>query len=132
MIWYAVYDNTSGALFSVSTVLGPLPSNLSAKSFDVPAQPDPRAWHTANLDFSVVIPTVYTWTTLEFMRRFTSAERIAIRNKAQTDSNVDDFMDLMRRAPAIHSNDADVNSGLNYFVSLGLITSARKSVILGA
>jgi hypothetical protein len=75
--------------------------------------------------------TVYEWERLEFMRRFTAAERIAARQAEATDPIMGDFFDLLRQAATVHSNDPDVILGLGYMVQIGLLASGRPAEILG-
>ena len=67
----------------------------------------------------------------QFMARFTQAERIAIRDARKTDPILDDFFDLAQSATfGLDITSADVQQGVQYLVSKGLITSARATEIL--
>lgn len=72
-----------------------------------------------------------TWTAYEFLLRFTAQERAAYRNAAKTDDNVADFMGLAQAAQEIVNDDSMTVAGMNYLVSVGLITEQRKNEILG-
>ncbi len=76
------------------------------------------------------------WNALDFKRRFTVAERIAIRAAAASNGSVYDFLDLLDTAAAtgtmIHANDPDVVTGLQAFQDASLIGVGRKDVILGS
>jgi hypothetical protein len=72
-----------------------------------------------------------TYTAYQFMLRFTSEERTAYRNAAKTDDNVADFMSLAQAAQEIINDDPMTVAGMNYLVSLGIISEARKNEILG-
>lgn len=67
---------------------------------------------------------------LEFLRRFTLSERIAIRTKAKTDPIVEDFMDLLELSQVIGINDTDTINGLNYLSLLGILSTERIQEIL--
>lgn len=69
-------------------------------------------------------------TEIEFLRRFTVQERIAIRNAAKTDDVIVDFLDLLSKANGIYRSSQSTIAGLDYLVSKSLITSARKAEIL--
>lgn len=76
-------------------------------------------------------PSVYEWPRLDFLRRFTMAERIPIRNARLTDPILNDFFSLLEQADIIHSNDPDTMAGMGYLVQQGLLTAARRDEILG-
>jgi len=75
---------------------------------------------------------------MEFYRRFTSAERIAIRSLAVTDAHAADFMATLDNAIAagwnVHSDDPDVVNGLGYFSAMPAgtpcLASGRAAQIL--
>lgn len=71
------------------------------------------------------------WTAYEFLNRFTYAERAAYRQAAKTDDLVADFMGLAQAAQEIISDDPTTIQGMNYLVSVGLLTQQRKDEILG-
>ena len=71
------------------------------------------------------------WTAYEFLNRFTYAERAAYRQAAKTDDLVADFMSLAQAAQEIISDDLTTIQGMNYLVSVGLLTQQRRDEILG-
>lgn len=76
---------------------------------------------------SAVVGTSVPITRYEFLSRFTTTERIAIRQAATTDPIVYDFMDLLSQSGSVtHSN---AIQGLGYLASTGVITSDRVAVI---
>lgn len=74
---------------------------------------------------------VYVWTVLDFMRRFTPQERISARTLEQSDPIAADFLDLLRQAPEVQSDSAEVAAGLGYLVQQGVLTVQRRDEILG-
>ena len=93
---------------------------------------DPLAFDmTAHYDHEtgdlLVMP--YVLTVLEFQRRFTREERIAVRIAAKTDAVVEDLVRLMDAATAIDVDDSDIVAGLNYLVTLGILTVERVAQI---
>lgn len=70
-------------------------------------------------------PTITPFT---FLRRFTAPERVAIR--ASANPYVVDFMDLLNKATEVLQSDPDVQGGMAYLVSLGLLSQARADEIL--
>ena len=68
-------------------------------------------------------------TRLEFLRRFTVQERVAARTLAATDPVVYDFLDLLSAALNVVPTDPDVQMGLGYLVSVGVLTADRAREI---
>jgi hypothetical protein len=76
-------------------------------------------------------PTIETEKTISqvaFLKRFTLSERLDIR--ASVNPIVQDFIQLLNATPVIYYSDPDLDGGLTYLVSLGLLTSERKEEIL--
>lgn len=71
-----------------------------------------------------------TWTAYEFLLRFTPQERSAYRQAAQTNDIVADFMSLAQAAQEIISDDPITIQGMDYLVSIGLLTQQRRDEIL--
>jgi hypothetical protein len=79
----------------------------------------------------VVVPVVYEWLPFTFLRKFTQAERIAIRETRNTDPVLHDFFCLVEQAVnPLQSVDPDMKLGMGYLVQLGLITEARMTEFL--
>ena len=73
-------------------------------------------------------PKVYT--AYQFLLRFTSDERAAFRTAAETDQTVADFQQLAGAAQEINTDDPMTIAGMDYLVSVGLLTQKRKGEIL--
>lgn len=71
-----------------------------------------------------------TWTAYEFLNRFTYSERAAYRNAAKTDDLIADFMSLAQAAQEIISDDPMTVQGMDYLVSVGIISQQRRDEIL--
>lgn len=71
-------------------------------------------------------------TRVDFMRRFSDAERIAIRTSAKGNPIVEDAMDLLSGADRVHLDDPGVVRFVHYIEALGLIAAGRASVVLGS
>ena len=65
---------------------------------------------------------------VEFMRRFTPAERITIRGS--TDPIVVDFLDLLDKAQDVDVKDSLTQQAVGYLEQTGLIGSGRSGQIL--
>lgn len=70
------------------------------------------------------------WSSYEFLNRFTSAERTAIRNASKSDDAVADFLMLASSAHEIIANDPVTVAGMSYLVTSSIITESRKLEIL--
>jgi len=70
------------------------------------------------------------WTAYEFLNRFTYSERAAYRNAAKTDDLIADFMSLAQAAQEIISDDPMTVQGMDYLVSVGILTQQRRDEIL--
>jgi hypothetical protein len=66
--------------------------------------------------------------TLEFLKRLTPPERIAIR--ASTNPMVNDFRYMLENTQSIHLDNADTVNGTYYLETCGLIALGRASEIL--
>ncbi len=77
------------------------------------------------------VPVVaMTWTKLEYLRRFTQAERIAIRTAAKSVAQLEDYLQLMELAGEVRSDDPDVVAALAMLEGAGLIGVGRAQEIL--
>jgi hypothetical protein len=71
------------------------------------------------------------YSSFEFLNRFTPAERASFRAAAQTDAAIADFSQLATAAQEVLNNDPVTVAGMDYLVSVGLLTRARADEILG-
>ncbi len=65
-----------------------------------------------------------------FFKRFTAAERIAIRTAAETDTVIEDLLDMLDSGNEIELTSQDTINGLNYLVSQSLLDASRPAEIL--
>ena len=90
---------------------------------------------TEVLDVHVVTdPTYKSWLAFDFYRKFTSVERIAIREFAKTDPVAEDFYATLNAAIAsganVRDDDVDTRNGLAYLESIGAIKAGRALELL--
>jgi len=78
-----------------------------------------------------VVPVRMVWSPVAFLRRFTQAERTAIRQAATQVEALDDFMFLLSASQEVYSDDPDVVDGLTMLEGAGLIGAGRAQEILG-
>lgn len=76
---------------------------------------------------TAVIGTSTPLTRYEFLSRFTTAERIDIREAAKINAVVEDFMKMMELSGTVAL--ALARPGLAYLVSIGKLTAERADVI---
>lgn len=69
-------------------------------------------------------------TATEFLDRFTTSERMAIRSASKTNQVVEDLLDYLSKTSGILRTSAKATQGLDYLTSLGLIAATRKAEIL--
>ena len=71
-----------------------------------------------------------TWTKLEYLRRFTQEERIAIRGAAKVVPELEDYLQLLELASEVRSDDPDIAAALAMLEGAGLIGAGRAQEIL--
>jgi len=89
--------------------------------------------HTPVADQGTVtdVPVVaMTWTKLEYLRRFTQDERIAIRTAAKQVPQLEDYLALLELATEVRSDDPDIIAALQMLEGAGLIGAGRAQEIL--
>jgi hypothetical protein len=69
-------------------------------------------------------------TRLEFMQRFTLAERKTIRNASKNNQDVEDMMHMLEIATYVDLNRADTIAMVNALESAGLIGTGRAAEVL--
>lgn len=71
-----------------------------------------------------------SWTSYQFLLRFTESELEIIRGRAFTDATVWRFLTLAEAAHEIKSDDPMTIAGMDYLVSASILTQARRDEIL--
>lgn len=71
-----------------------------------------------------------TWTSYEFLQRFTAQERAEVRSRSVSDPILADFLMLCTAAQEVVSDDPVTVQAMNYLVSIGVLTESRKNQIL--
>lgn len=69
-------------------------------------------------------------TQLEFLRLFTPAERITMRQASKVSEVLEDYLDLMRLAQEINLDDPDTVAGVQMMEGGGLIAAGRAAEVL--
>jgi hypothetical protein len=73
----------------------------------------------------------FVWTRLEYLRRFTPAERITIRAAAAASPILADYLQLLDLAEEVRSDDPDTIAAVQMLEGAGLIAPGRAAEILG-
>jgi len=102
-------------------------SEVAESSFEITQTTVNQVWTVRN---KTADELRITWTAYEFLNRFTYAERAAYRTAAKTDDLVADFMGLAQAAQEILSDDPMTVQGMDYLVSIGVLTQQRRDEIL--
>lgn len=76
----------------------------------------------------VVAPVILT--KLQFLRRFTQAERITMRAAASASAEMFDYMELLRLAEEVVLNDPDTIAGVTMMEVAGIIGAGRAQEVL--
>lgn len=82
-----------------------------------------RFWNGATFDAP-------RWSAFQFLLRFTPEERAAIRATGMSNQVVDDFLFLATAAQEVVADDPMTVAGMDYLVSLGILTTVRRDEIL--
>lgn len=102
-------------------------TQVAEESFQINASTVNQVWTVRN---KTPDELRITWTAYEFINRFTPAERAAYRAAAKTDDLVADFVDMAQAAQEVISDDPLTIQGMDYLVSIGVLTENRKQEIL--
>ena len=94
----------------------------SGYSYDANGSPRFTAPPPQQIDFS--------FTSFEFLSRFTAEERSEIRAAAQVDDIIADFLMLAQSAQEIRTVHPMTMDGMTYLMNYGIITDARRKEIL--
>ena len=81
-------------------------------------------------DAPVAAPVNRTLTKLEYLRRFTVEERVAIRAAAELNPVLADYLQLMELAQDINTGDADTIAAVTLLEQAGLIAAGRANEVL--
>lgn len=78
----------------------------------------------------VAQPPIRVITHSAFLERFTQSERISIRKLSKTDDIVFDIYEGLKASPRVRLDFEQVETGLNYLVSVGIITNDKIPLLL--
>lgn len=70
------------------------------------------------------------FTKLEYLRLFTSAERIAIRDAAKQSPELEDYLEMLKLSDEINTGDPDTIAAVTMLELVGLIAAGRAQEVL--
>ena len=127
---YVTYATLDGSLVDISsTIPAPNPDHctraIDADSVDV------SAWNSQTLRFDGENKTNSAiLSKLEYLRRFTSEERVTIRQAAKVTPVLEDYLAMLELADEINTGDADTIAAVNMLEQAGLIAPGRAAEVL--
>lgn len=120
MTTYAIQDRMTGAV--VHAYGADAPDHTDAYPFDQYNHiPQPEA---------VEPPPARTLTKLEYLRRFTTAERVTIRQAAKAEPVLEDYLAMLELAQDINLDDPDTAAAVGMLEQVGLIAAGRAAEVL--
>lgn len=127
---YYILHNSNGELVGINYTGLPTTEPLFGVSVIEVNQDPPNlkecVWNSETLSLDLIPKPIVT--RLEFMSKFTTAERIAIQNSS--DLVVKDALDLLQLAEFIDLTDPRTIAAVNYFSQIGLLDQSRINEIL--
>lgn len=125
MFYHALLNDDQMAVAVTATTesVAP-PGSLALDAYD----PALIGQHWTGTAWEAGSPPPQPLTPLAFLRRFTAAERIAIR--ASTDPVVSDFLQLLYLAQEVRLDDPDTLAGVDYLEAIGLLAAGRAAAVL--
>lgn len=76
------------------------------------------------------IPAPRELAKIDFLKRFTQAERMAIRAAGRSNPEVEDYIELMNAATVVHRDDPDMVRGITLMEAAGVLAAGRAAQIL--
>jgi len=67
---------------------------------------------------------------IDFLRLFTQAERITIRQAAKVNPQVEDYQDMLNQAVIVRLSDPDIQTGIPALEAAGILAPGRAAQIL--
>lgn len=75
-------------------------------------------------------PPVDELNKIDFLRLFTQAERITIRQAAKVNPQVEDYQDMLNQATVVRLSDPDIQTGIPALEAAGILGAGRAAQIL--
>lgn len=121
------YTDLDGNTLFASPPVGNGGTILDANAMPVWALPTPQPEPAPEY-----VPPVTKLTKLEYLRRFTQDERIAIRQAASASPVLDDYLRLLELAEDVTLTDPDTMAAVAMLEAVGLLVAGRAEEILRA
>lgn len=128
-MFYQAQINENSVVVSVIETIEPVNGNniISLEFYNVSVLG--KKWNGTS--FEEILPdpiAILTISKLDFLRRFTAEERIAIRSSI--DPVIIDFLYLLDLAQEVNLTDSDTIAGVTYCESINLLAEGRATQIL--
>lgn len=138
-MWYAIWDTATGRLLSLGTKMDLTPSDLALRGMAVREYQDQPTgvWDPDTREFANAGAQRKVLSKLEFVRKFTPAERVEIfdfRNRPGLNSearrNLNRFLEELKIVEVVDLGSTEVQAGLQMLETLGFIAPGRAQEIL--
>jgi len=132
MAWFS-YSTVTSELIQLSDYEIGMGDNMSISAHSLPkvALETEYMWDKDLKDFIPKTEIVNKLARLSFLRKFTTTERIAIREAAKTDPIIFDASEMIAIAEFISMTDPDTQNLVGYLAVKGIIAPSRVAEILG-
>lgn len=135
---FCIYQTATGELVSttdsLALIASPLPGGLSVIEVANPASG--WVWNPGTLNF-IAPPSPRIISKTEFIERFTLAEKKELFGfmygssfTAAQQKNLASIMRYMDFIDSVNLDSTDIQTGVNYFVTVNILTAARRDAVL--
>lgn len=130
-MFHVLYNVETGALLSISEdQLFTAGHPVQVKTFQGDPPDLTRVEWTPSIASFTPRPQ-HVLTKLEYLRRFTQEERIAIRAAAKQSAQLEDYLSMLELAQDVTLSDPDTQGAVQMLEHAGLIAPGRAAEILG-
>lgn len=91
----------------------------------------PRSPEPSEAELIVVIPEEYPIDKINYLKFFTQAERIAIKQAAKTDPTVEDYQYMLDSSGTVLLNEPYIKNGVEYLEQTSVLAPGRAKQVLG-
>jgi hypothetical protein len=132
MAWFS-YSTITGEIIQISDYEIVMGNDMSISTHSLPkiALETEYMWNKELKDFVPKTGKESNLTKLGFLRKFTAAERISIREVAKVDPIIFDAIEMIDMAEYISLADPDTQNLVGYLAMQGIIVPTRVAEILG-
>lgn len=129
-MYYAQIDPATRICNAVTETAGPLESPFCIEIAAYDLSYLSQRHNATTGQFEVVQQPRAPISKIDYLRRFDQDERIAIRQAAETNHIVNDYVELLNATTTLHLDDPDVIAGVNSLEAAELLAAGRAAEIL--